>query len=973
MPSSRRETHNLWTLDFWVEGKRDLSLPGLLILLKSQVEVRLETEDFSPAEIAPSLKHVLVRVITRDGECLGEAHKDLNSKLCRLMSNEDWEHEEQTELNWSTKMLRRVQKDGQKDEYDLQFWKIQDFPRNQIEPLSTSKLFLTPQSAWLQALRSTFSRLVHQFETQCLPVAIQSIDEDSNASLTERYEMSYLALDDRLESPPLQLLPPGWRNGDHEWVYTVDLDQEIFSIDNAVHLRLSSIASDQKWILYLGKDARRRRAPAKWTPPHVLADPTFKPQVKETLIKMFNRFKVEVVAPESFYLSQDISFLRESFLASTFTRFQGHYRDLLDGSYLEWSPTDFPFREIAYAIVSLATGAVSFASPGSLDANHKKEGYYLVHGEKSSYSEFLSLRPTLLPRFLHESHHPGVGSGSAPRQTTYWSDSVLVHLVTGLDRVDIEEAAIAEAVEAGLEQGRKSFYAIVFSILDVILLRVQAQSDLTILVERSPIMTLFEFDDTNSSFARGPRNRSPRTLGNVKDSKSSTKSHQNSRSNDLARPNGHDCQLDDTNQSLTVRLAEEMNYSIVFVTLLRFFDAATYHDLEGAVSHVLPNETLATVMQLTDARTYRSLSKLSAYCRKTSLSELRLNDHYTIVEFDLHSTSYTLVDRRTGTQSTTRLCRGGFMRCYKDLVLTPIIGIEDPSRPSIIDSVQWHLVNVPSGDAPYTKTVTMPRRAAYDRLAYPGFAPSINFDMLFHLPDHLYVGSVEEGWDRYLKKLIRRYQDEEDSPGSSFDTGLFDCVRPPGYREITMDAFRCSGFHCFLRRARDESVEEWVSTMQYALRRLHVREGWGSGYEVEERLPLPGRPVVVAFSARVGLFYYVHHRREKPEAPAGVGKHSIEIAERCTDPDLQGRLVPLIPGVIDLRDYSSRVEFESWFERFCHGVGEKTVYDPFTDQQQPLTRVPEPLPHLSKQPMTSTEPVGSDVVYDLPSVYRSLG
>ncbi|RAH74688.1 uncharacterized protein BO66DRAFT_467381 [Aspergillus aculeatinus CBS 121060] len=828
--------------------------------------------------------------------------------------------------------------------------------------------------AWLEALRSTFSRLVHQFETQCLPVAIQSIDEDSNASLAERYEMSYLALDDRLKSPPLQLMPPEWRSGDHEWVYTIDLDKEIFSIDNAVHFRLSSIASDRNWTMYLGKDARRRRAPAKWTPSHVLADPTFKPQVNETLVEMFNRLKVEVVAPESFYLPQDISFLRESFLASAFTRLQGHYRDLLDGSYLEWGPTDFPFREIAYAIVSLATGAVSFASISSLDANHKKEGYYLVHGEKSSYSGFPSLRPTLLPRFLHESHYPGVEAGSAPRQTTYWLDSVLVHLVSGLDRVDIEEAAIAEAVGAGLEQGRKSFYAIVFSILDVILLRVQRKPCLTVLVKRSPLMTLFEFDDTNSSFARGPRNRLPRNLGNVKESKDGTRSHSNLRADDLTQPQSHDRQLDDdANKSLTMRLAGKMKYSIVFVTLLRFFDAATYHDLEGAVSHVLPNETLATVMQFTDTQTYRTLSKLSAYCRKTSLSEFRLNDHCTIVDFDLHSTSYTLVDKRTGTQSTTRLCRAGSTRGCKELVLSPIIGIEGPSRRSIIDSVQLHFVNVPSREAPYTKTIAMPRRAAYDRLAYPGFAPSINFDMLFHLPDHLYVGSVEEGWDRYLKKLIRRYQDEEDSPGSSFDTGLFDCVRPPGYREITMDAFRCSGFHCFLRRARDESVDEWVSTTQFALRRLYIREGWGGGYEAEERFPLPGRPVVVAFSARVGLFYYVHHRLEKPILPPGVGYHSLEIAERCTDPDLQRRLVPLIPGVIDLRNYSSRVEFESWFERFCHGVGEKTVYDPFTDQQQPLTRVPEPQPHLSKQPMTSTEPVGSDVVYDLPSMYRSLG
>ncbi|RAK71079.1 uncharacterized protein BO72DRAFT_533022 [Aspergillus fijiensis CBS 313.89] len=135
MPSSRRETHDFWALDFWVERKRDLSLPGLLVLLQDQIGERLHKGIFTPPEIAPSLHYVMIRVITRDGECLESAHKDLDSKLCRLMANEDWEHEEQTELNWSTKMLRRVRKDGQKDGYHLQFWKIQEFPRESIEPV----------------------------------------------------------------------------------------------------------------------------------------------------------------------------------------------------------------------------------------------------------------------------------------------------------------------------------------------------------------------------------------------------------------------------------------------------------------------------------------------------------------------------------------------------------------------------------------------------------------------------------------------------------------------------------------------------------------------------------------------------------------------------------------------------------------------------------------------------------------------
>ncbi|PYH42134.1 uncharacterized protein BP01DRAFT_418233 [Aspergillus saccharolyticus JOP 1030-1] len=817
----------------------------------------------------------------------------------------------------------------------------------------------TQYQAWLEAYRATFARLVHQYETQCLPVTIQSVaEEDSDAALAERYEKSYLALDDRLETPPLKFLPLDWQTYGGEWVYTLDLDREIFSIDHAVHFHLHKVSSEPNWIMYLGKDARRRRAPAKCTPPYLLADPVFRPTVNDASTAAFERLNVKTVRPESFHVAQTFSSLREAFLMETFRQIHAEYRGLLDMSYLEWAPTDFTFREIAYAILSLATGDVTFEDTHSFDANHQGEGYYLIPGAGAMHANSPGSAPTVLPCFLWERHDTGVEAGSAPRQTTYWHDGVLVHLVTGLDRVGIEKAAIAEAVDAGLEHGRKSFYAIIFSILDVILLRIERKEDLTIFVERSPKLTLFYFDDINSSFAQGPRN-SPFKWPEIEEELTLLMTR------DLNDGVGH---IEDVLPHLERGRPEvaktNIGWAYVFVNIMHFFDAARYHSLGGAVSSILPNETLANVMQLSDTRTYRILSKLSAYCHKTSLSELRLNDRYTIVHSDAETPSMTLHDSRTGTRRTSQYKRS-FYPDDTGLILTLIIGTCDPLRRSVVDCVKWRFMDISEMDPEYPKKITMPRRAHPHPHTFFGFNSAIDFEGLFHLPDYLYLKSVQDGWERYAKKLIHTYQTQGDSY-VTFDMGKFECLQPPGYREIT--TFRCSGVHCFLRHAREESADEWERTVQYGLRRLHTRETSKDGYMSDglaEKYSLPGRPVVIAFTTRVQLFYYVHHRGEKPAVPEGVGTHCAELAERCTDPDPQHRLVPLIPGVIDLKDDAARSEFEAWFRKFCSATGEVTeYYDPFSDQQQLLVRIAEQ-PSETKQPVTSTEPVGSDVVYEL--------
>jgi hypothetical protein len=67
----------------------------------------------------------------------------------------------------------------------------------------------------------------------------------------------------------------------------------------------------------------------------------------------------------------------------------------------------------------------------------------------------------------------------------YWFEDVLVSLVPDAIIQDDTEAAIAKVVEFGLQNGSRHFYALVFSLLDVVMLHVTVEDGVTT-VKRSP-------------------------------------------------------------------------------------------------------------------------------------------------------------------------------------------------------------------------------------------------------------------------------------------------------------------------------------------------------------------------------------------------------------------------------------------------------------------------------------------------------
>lgn len=368
-------------------------------------------------------------------------------------------------------------------------------------------------------MRETYSLLVQEFEERHLPVLVERDPDDKTLSDEEKRAKCYLAVDDRLEYPPVRIMWPDLAdNFDALWTYLVDLDHEVLAVDQTARFKLSNIPRNRRWIRFLKIDHRRRRTLRPSIPQEFVGSVFLdNPQVDEQAKARYKDLNIQIVCPKIFVDVDQTGVPRQYLLLATFASFYSTYKDLLDSFILEWKPDDITFRELAFAVLSLAAGEVLFDSPQTLDRSYGSEGYYLVPDKKLKRHPG---RQKLIPHLLSERHLPGIEPGSAPAGTVFWFENVLVYLASRLDLVDVEEAAVAQVVAKGLDQGLKNFQALVFSILDFVLIQVRVEKDGTVHVSRSPLMNLFYFNDTNSVTPDGPRSRvqfeTLRTAGNSK-------------------------------------------------------------------------------------------------------------------------------------------------------------------------------------------------------------------------------------------------------------------------------------------------------------------------------------------------------------------------------------------------------------------------------------------------------------------------
>ncbi|KAL4920215.1 hypothetical protein BDW62DRAFT_13552 [Aspergillus aurantiobrunneus] len=323
---------------------------------------------------------------------------------------------------------------------------------------------------------------------------------NSVSSLSERFTRSYLAVDDRISTAPTQaLLLAGDGDIFIEWTYTIDLDRELLAVDKAVFFNLPKLPHYPSWHQYLTEDHRGRRVLDKNTPSDLIGVVVDDIEVDHKLRARFNSFDLETKIPEILGSFKSTNVSRVKLLTKAISAACRKYRALIDGFYLEWESNSFPFKQLAFAILSIAAGEVAFKSLHDLNASYDWEGFFLIPN-----AEYPDGQQALLPRFLRECHHPGADSGSVPRSNPFWLGNTLVYLTPRTDLAEVEEVAIATVVNSGLSQGLASFHALVFSVLDLILIRVKRDGNMNVRVIRSPLVNMLYFDDDTSAYPNGP-------------------------------------------------------------------------------------------------------------------------------------------------------------------------------------------------------------------------------------------------------------------------------------------------------------------------------------------------------------------------------------------------------------------------------------------------------------------------------------
>ncbi len=281
-----------------------------------------------------------------------------------------------------------------------------------------------------------------------------------------------------------------------EWIYVIDLDREIFSVDHGAHFRMGHIPRPG-WMYALAKTDNGRRLllpdllPESATTSLVVrSDP---PDVE--LLRLYKELNIEIVTSKGINGFHPTQRHEPLFCARIFQIFQRAQTQVLAHLLLGWKPDDFAFRETVFTILCLASGRPNVSLEEDVRVANDE-----AHGSANLMNK---TNDDVEPEFVA---HMGVGShlnenpaGSAPKSSIYWFEGILVHLVARLDNPDIVPESVARVVQRAREScSQQSVDAVLISIAHIVLVRVFAGGK----VQHTMPLPLFIFRDQPSQEPR---------------------------------------------------------------------------------------------------------------------------------------------------------------------------------------------------------------------------------------------------------------------------------------------------------------------------------------------------------------------------------------------------------------------------------------------------------------------------------------
>ena len=317
---------------------------------------------------------------------------------------------------------------------------------------------------WLQSQRDFFAKW-----DSLLQVFLTLQPKDMLSSHKPDTSIFHTAFDDRLQedAPPYHL--SGFTDFSIEWTYTIDLDQEVFSVDNGAHFRLKNMPKNDEWIKALFHDSQGNR----FLLPHLVhadsvATLALEPPSLDSTTP-YETLQTRLVKPKrldhissSHLTGQRLQWMLFNFIQSS------QQRDL-SATLLTWKAQDLPFRELVFFILCLAIGGQYLAL---VDQRRVKDPYgnglYLGMLTDNDLGDYSELATSLGVGY----HMDGLPMGSAPQETKYWLEGALICLVPQLNYPGILEKAIVDAIGYGRADCTKnSFNAVLMSIEHLVMIK----------------------------------------------------------------------------------------------------------------------------------------------------------------------------------------------------------------------------------------------------------------------------------------------------------------------------------------------------------------------------------------------------------------------------------------------------------------------------------------------------------------------
>ena len=291
--------------------------------------------------------------------------------------------------------------------------------------------------------------------------------------------------------------------------------------------------------------------------------------------------------------------------AFLFNHFWKVYAINLIAEQLGWCASDFGFREVVFAMVSLASGTYYLQAKTQL-LGDLGEGYCWKPKSTGGHQ--------VLPAFAKGCHAPGVEAGSAPSDTVYWFNNVVVCLDDCFGPDDSCEVDIARAVDFGRRAGRDVFDGLIVSLTNVVLLRYDSKEG----VKHTSRIRL--------AAAQPP----------------------------VTEDSSHLAEAKSKIKNGTEPVTQALN-SPGFNAMIHLFDGAARQRLKPSTvnSQRLPLEVCHLILELIDDDTYRTCSRVSRNFRAYTQKNLRLGGH--VIRKFLAPTAVKISDTVTGTEITSTL------------------------------------------------------------------------------------------------------------------------------------------------------------------------------------------------------------------------------------------------------------------------------------------------------------------------------